>query len=116
MLDDKAKILENDPNLDSTGVYIYINRRNDKKYIGKAAKQSLLQRQQQHLRSATHSKGQVGKFDRTLSKQLEADGWDFIAIPFSDPEKIDEVERNLVLLYKTYQDKCGYNTQIPGGR
>lgn len=117
MLNDKAKLFNecSSVGLDLPGIYMYINKRNGKKYVGKAVDQTLLQRQHEHLISASHSSGQSGKFDRILSC-YKADDWDFTAIPISDPQIIDETERQLVLLYKTYDDRFGYNTQIPGGR
>jgi len=57
---------------------MYVNKKNGKIYVGKAEKQSLLERQEQHLTSASHSSGQHGKFDLILSRHGNADDWDFL--------------------------------------
>ena len=99
---------------------MYINRDNEKKYIGSACDQSIFERQKQHLISASRSKQQVGKFHAVLSepKNYIAANWDFIAIPMqgADPQEILEKERELILKHKSLFGKYGYNTQLPGGR
>ena len=106
------------PNLDSPGVYIYVNKYNGKKYIGSAVKQTILERQQQHLRSASHTQGQVGKFDKVLSYNFSAANWDFYAIPMvkESQEEILAKERELILKYCSIWNRYGYNTQLPGGQ
>ena len=105
------------PNLDSPGVYMYINRDDEKRYIGSACKQSIFQRQQQHLNAASHSE-QVGKFDRELSDNFNAAGWDFCALSMqgAGQQEILDKERELILMYNSHIDQYGYNTQLPGGR
>ena len=118
--DDLKEVLSRKSNcsdLGSSGVYLYQNKENGKVYFGIAAEQSLLDRQAQHLNSASHTDGrQVGKFDRALSRLFDETQWDFLAKPMSDRQEIHEEERNLVLQYKSYLDQYGYNTQIPGGQ
>ena len=103
------------PDLDSPGVYIYVNKSSGKMYIGKAVSQTILERQQQHLYSASHG-GQVGKFDAALLCGFNVANWDFYAIPMeeSTDKEIADKERELVLKHGSI---CyGYNTQLPGGR
>lgn len=107
-------------NLDSPGVYMYVNKNSRKRYIGSAIDQTLFKRQQQHLCSASHREGHVGKFDSELSRNFDAAGWEFYVLPM-DPYQYDRLdildkERQLILEYKTYYDRYGYNTQVPGGQ
>ena len=105
-------------NLDSPGVYIYVNKYNGKIYIGSAAKQTLLQRQQQHLYSASHLGGQVGKFDAALSYNFSAAAWDFDALSMAGcgDWQIHAKERELILKYRSDLSQFGYNTQLQGGQ
>ena len=99
---------------------MYINKATQKKYIGSAIDQTILQRQQQHLCSASRAEGQVGKFDAALSrpKSFSAAQWDFFALPMegSGPQQIRDKERELILKFHSDISQLGYNTQLPGGR
>ena len=105
------------PNLDSPGVYIYVNKSSGKTYIGSAVEQTILERQRQHLYSASHG-GQSGKFDRALFNCFGASNWDFDALPMveASQEEIIAKERELILKHGSVVNYRGYNTQLPGGR
>ena len=116
---DLKKVLEKKSkcqDLDSSGVYMYINNKNRKIYIGKAAKQTLLKRQAQHLRAASYAVGQVGKFDRILSQQFNEKYWTFYAKKISGlkdiEKKIDKCEKRLISKY-CKNDKSCLNIQNP---
>ena len=108
--------------LDLPGVYIYINKANEKKYIGSAIDQTILQRQQQHLCSASREEGHVGKFDSALSRCFNVANWGFYAIPLAtsiqsaNSQQILTIERELILKCRSTESQFGYNTQLPGGR
>jgi len=51
-----AKSSRSKSGLDSGGVYMYVNKKNDKKYVGKAVKQTIFGRQYQHLSAASRKK------------------------------------------------------------
>ena len=101
---------------------MYINKATQKKYIGSAIDQTILQRQQQHLCSASRAGGQVGKFDAVLSICFSAAQWDFRALPLApsiqlaNPQQILAIERELILKFHSNISQCGYNIQVPGGR
>ena len=104
---------------------MYVNKvytQNFKKYIGSAIEQTILQRQQQHLCSASHAGGQVGKFDAALSTYFNAAQWDFFALPLApsvqlaNPSLILAKERELILKFCSNISQFGYNTQLPGGQ
>lgn len=106
------------PSLDSPGVYMYINKDNRKVYIGSAVNQTILQRQQQHLCSASHMEGHIGKFDAALSYNFDATQWEFYALPMqcSGRQEILGKERELILKCGSIYSRYGYNTQLPGGQ
>lgn len=106
------------PKLNYPGVYLYRNIKSDgKMYIGRAVKQSILERQQQHLYSASRG-GEGGRFESALLCGFSAANWDFYAIPMeeSSEEEIAAKERELILKHFSICNCCGYNTQLPGGR
>lgn len=92
------------------GVYMYLNKGDNRIYIGSAVQESLLNRQIRHLNAAAYTDTiQLDKFDQQLSHQYNQDGWHFYAIPMStdDSEKIQEKEKELITQYNSI--KHGYN-------
>ena len=105
------------PNLDSPGVYVYVNKYNGKIYVGSAISQSILERQQQHLNSASHLSSHVGIFDAALSNNFNASNWDFHAQSMEGFRQQDILakERELILKHRSTWSQYGYNIKLPGG-
>jgi len=92
------------------GVYMYLNKGDNRIYIGSAVGESLLNRQTRHLKAAAYTDtDQLDKFDQKLSRRYYQDGWHFYAIPMSanDSDKILEKEKELITQYNSI--KHGYN-------
>ena len=88
------------------GIYMYINKENNKKYIGQSV--NIERRRKEHLKwPSKHS-----KFDNYLSK-LGEQAFDFIVLEECDAEKLDEREKFWIEYYDSINN--GYNL-IDGGQ
>ena len=88
---------------------MYLKRGDNKMFIGSAAHETLFERQLRHLNAAAFTDPQpLDKFDQQLSRQYNQANWHYYAIPMSDPDKIEEKEKELIAQYKSTEH--GYNT------
>ena len=98
--------------LSSSGVYMYLKKADNQIYIGSAVDETLLERQTRHLNAAAYiDVDGLDKFDQQLSHQYAENDWHFYAIPMSssDPEKIHEKEKELIIQYSSIRH--GYNVE-----
>ena len=95
--------------LSRPGVYMYLRRSDNKIFIGSATHESMFERQKCHINAAAFTDPQpADKFDQQLSRHYSQDHWYFYAIPMSDPDKIQEKEKELIAQYRSTVH--GYNT------
>jgi len=88
---------------------MYLKRSDNQIFIGSAAYESIFDSQLRHLNAAALTDPEPqDKFDQQLSRQYSQDRWHFYAIPMSDPDKIQEKEKELIAQYKSTEH--GYNT------
>ena len=99
VLQEKSGRSHNDLSL--PGVYMYLNKGDNRIYIGSAVNETLLERQTRHLDAAAYTANVDGlhRFDRQqLCHQYNQNSWYFYVIPMAvtDPDKIHEKEKELI--------------------
>ena len=88
---------------------MYVKKSSNKQmFIGSATHESLFERQLRHLNAAAFTDPQpLDKFDQELSRKYNQANWNFCAIPMTNPDKIQETEKELIAAYKAKEH--GYN-------
>lgn len=88
------------------GIYMFVNKQNNKKYIGQSV--NIERRKAEHIKWPS----KYSKFDNYL-KVAGIEAFDFIVLEECEPGQLDEKEKYWINFYNSIEE--GYNL-IPGGQ